>query len=736
MASSVRRNSRAPGCEEPENNNRSSFDEDDERFKSLSDRLLNRTQGDQHDLSVCYEIEDLVRSALHGAEILASDYTKVLELRQQNESIDFELKAQLFRRGQYTLDNIKEDADNFTGQISALESLTKSTIVEFLHFDMDQLQAELLPSPAKCLDSMRDLLPRLLREKCDKFLQYVSTSSSRIEKPVTQNLDAFTTYLLNIREVFEEVLERESDLAFLYDFFRLLDKLKFKAPLDTTKVFELCGPEFQALKVQVQEAYANRDSDLQSYMPLLTENLSQLGRRTSWLQSAASEQAMTAPTRSSQEARDSAMKLYEEAQQMQQDATKLVHIQQVFEEVSSDPRRPRKTFEELDILSTELRLKSDVWQAVCETDEYLRGCSTDTLHSIDLDKMSALASRVDSVIENTRLNASQIADSFEVDRLEKLQTILHGLGPVIRDLRNPHFAERHWTKLEHKMQCSLAPPCAESEENARAEDLAGTEPLVNNRLSLQVQQLLEVGAVAYATTIRHVSEEATAEAAMAGNFMRVVSTWETTQIPVESRKDRDGRDVHCIGDCIELDALIEESQVLLRVMDLSTYSLVVQDRLPKMISDLELTKGSLELLQICQRQWEYTQRLVSVDFARTFPDQAKKLQKHDTAWRSLTQGLFNRSLCLPFGVNTENREALEAILEGFEAAAKTLSDHLEIKRQIFPAFFQLSDLELATLLSKCRDVNCISAFLFQCFDNVGRIVFGTRDAFQDILQVH
>ncbi|RLN10043.1 hypothetical protein BBO99_00003845 [Phytophthora kernoviae] len=246
-----------------------------------TDRLLSRTREDKHDLSVRYEIEDLVRSALHGAEALASYYAKVLELHQQNESVDFELKAQLFRRNQYTLDNMKEDAAYFTDQICALESLTKSTIVEFLHFDMDQLQAELLPSPARCLDAMRDLLPRLAREKCDKFLHYVSTSSSRIEKPLTQNLDTFTTYLLNIREVFEEVLDKESDLAFLHDFFRVLDKLKFKAPIDTAKAFELCEPEFQALKTHVQEAYANRDNDLQSYTPILTENLSQVN----WLQS-------------------------------------------------------------------------------------------------------------------------------------------------------------------------------------------------------------------------------------------------------------------------------------------------------------------------------------------------------------------------------------------------------------------------------------------------------------------
>lgn len=64
---------------------------------------------------------------------------------------------------------------------------------------MQQLQAELLPSPARCLDAMRELLPRLAREKCDEFLHYISFSSSKIEKPMLQNLDAFTTYLLNLK---------------------------------------------------------------------------------------------------------------------------------------------------------------------------------------------------------------------------------------------------------------------------------------------------------------------------------------------------------------------------------------------------------------------------------------------------------------------------------------------------------------------------------------------------------
>ncbi|GMF24258.1 unnamed protein product [Phytophthora lilii] len=389
---------------------------------------------------------------------------------------------------------------------------------------------------------------------------------------------------------------------------------------------------------------------------------------------------MAAKTSSCQDARDNSVKLYDEAKQMQEEARRLIRIQQVFEEASSGLRPPSKTFEDLNELSGELKLKS--------ADEHLSVCSTDTIRLVDLDKMGTIGSHVDSVVENIRQCATRVAGGFELERLEKLQATLHGLAPVIRDLRNPHLAERHWSKLEHKMQCSLMPISIESKENSGVDEVSTafddviTTSSLSARLDLQVQQLLEVNAVAHGTAIRHVSEEASAEAAIAGSFMSVVRTWEAQEIPVEPRKDRDGRDVYCIGDCVELASLIEESQVLLRVMDLSTYSLVVQERLPKMLSDLNHTKESLELLQVCQRKWDYTQRLVSIDFARTFPEQAKQLQKHDSTWRSLTLNLYNRSLCLPFGVSPEHRQSLHVILEGFEAAAKALADHLEVTSRV------------------------------------------------------
>ncbi|KAF1786241.1 hypothetical protein GQ600_14553 [Phytophthora cactorum] len=99
------------------------------------------------------------------------------------------------------------------------------------------------------------------------------------------------------------------------------------------------------------------------------------------------------------------------------------------------------------------------------------------------------------------------------------------------------------------MQCSLTPISVETTESTtEVEEIDNvTSTSTSTRLDLQMQQLLDVNVVAHGTAIRHVSEEASAEAAIAGSFLSLVRTWEAQEIPLEARKDRDGRDAYCIG---------------------------------------------------------------------------------------------------------------------------------------------------------------------------------------------
>lgn len=65
--------------------------------------------------------------------------------------------------------------------------------------------------------------------------------------------------------------QNELELAFLANFFRTLEQMSIQIPAQTLALYELCMPEFEALKVAVNEAIICRDSDIVAYSPILTE---------------------------------------------------------------------------------------------------------------------------------------------------------------------------------------------------------------------------------------------------------------------------------------------------------------------------------------------------------------------------------------------------------------------------------------------------------------------------------
>lgn len=312
---------------------------------------------------------------------------------------------------------------------------------------------------------------------------------------------------------------------------------------------------------------------------------------------------------------------------------------------------------------------------MCEADEHMQSASAQTLREVDLSKMATLSEKIRAVVVRARGSET---DMLVLERLEKAQHLLEALGPIVRDLRNPALKERHWTKLERKLESSLRipEPTAKSETHANVSTINADADA--HRLDLLIRDLLKINVVNHGTNIRQVSEEATAEAAVSESFDNVWKTWESKELPIEQRKDRDGRDAASMGDGAELVSLMEESEVLLRVMDFSSYARAVQDRLVKLLGDLALTKTAIELLETCQTRWDYIQQLVSADFVRSFPDQAKLLQKHDTSWRGFMLALTQRPLCLPFGSSVENRQILQEIIMGFDIAVKALAEHLEV----------------------------------------------------------
>ncbi|TYZ60804.1 hypothetical protein PybrP1_004004 [[Pythium] brassicae (nom. inval.)] len=718
-------------------------DRDDESHpRSNAERLVERLN-DAADYNLLLNlIDELMANTSDAATHFVSCYADVLAAHSRHERFDFDSIAARFRRDEYSLAAMTKDVVDLNSQIRAVESLSASQHVEFLVVDVRELQAALLPAPLCCVERLKELFPTLAHERCDRFRGFAADACARIQRPVTYDLEAFASYLLNLKDVIDKAEQHEVDLSALASLFHALEQLGFVVPPSTTELFSLCEPEFLALKAQIVDAVGRRETDINEYSVLLSDTMKQLGDGIEALQTTASDPAVSAAGSPCHTAKDIAHALEAESTALATRASRLVWVQDVLAASSNNARPPTNDFAELGAITTELTLKRELWDAVCAAEDYLSARANATLREIDIGELKAMVEVMNQVVRRLQQSATRIA---ALTRLVDAKDVVEGLTPVIRDLRNEHLEERHWAKLERKLQCSFTLVVA-AEASTRAQGGSAPTPVIEREdpnlaprevkyLDLPLRHLLEIQAVTHATAIHQVSEEASAEAAISTAFESVLHTWDVKEIPTTPRKDREGRDAHCLDDCAELVALLEESEVLLRVMDFSSYARTIQTRLTRLLSDFALAKSALELLQICQQKWEQVQRLASADFLRSFPDQAKILQRYDAAWRALMEALAKRPLCIPFGVGGDNRHTLQVIIEGFETVAKSLSDYLEVKRQVFPPFFRLSNYELSVLLSRARDVGNIQPFLHQCFENIGHIEFGTRDAFQDIQNV-
>jgi hypothetical protein len=242
---------------------------------SLHERLIEIAAADEEFCEMRNEIEQLLLQAFEGATNFTKCFEEMLQWYKQNEITDFELFRILFYEKKYTLQQMEHQVTMFRHQIQQIEQLCKTKNIFFLEFHTKCFKNAFFPSPKRCLNRLQSLLPTLLHGKCLQFLYYIRNASNQIQRPLTIDMDDFTNYLKHLNEIHDQIQEKEFELTFIHDFYLLLDKkLQFQVPPDTTESFELCDPEFNALKSQVNDAMVKREVDIQEYVPMVVQAIS------------------------------------------------------------------------------------------------------------------------------------------------------------------------------------------------------------------------------------------------------------------------------------------------------------------------------------------------------------------------------------------------------------------------------------------------------------------------------
>lgn len=174
-------------------------DEDERRPQNTAERLTERVN-DNTDYSLLrIHIDELLANSLEAADRFVDCYATMVAQHTENQLIDFDGIATKFRENEYSLVKMSNDVTNLNNQVRDIQALSTSQNVEFLRFNVQELQKSLLPSPLRSLKKLKELFPSLAHEKCDQFLDFARSACTRIQKPMVASLEAFASYLLHLK---------------------------------------------------------------------------------------------------------------------------------------------------------------------------------------------------------------------------------------------------------------------------------------------------------------------------------------------------------------------------------------------------------------------------------------------------------------------------------------------------------------------------------------------------------
>jgi len=204
-----------------------------------------------------------------------------------------------------------------------------------------------------------------------------------------------------------------------------------------------------------------------------------------------------------------------------------------------------------------------MWHVMQEVEESLDKWGNQSLKEINCAALESLLLEVTTVF--TQLQ-NKYGTASATQRLEQLKNLVANLTPIIKSLCNENLEDRHWQKLEHKLNCSFQYDLSEIEMGIlnRNEKLHSSS-LVVRYSNISLSYLLKLDVLKDAQVIHDIVDEAAAEAAITRTFTDTIKFWECQEIPFMSCTDSDSKETVILGDTTECLASLEESEVCMNL---------------------------------------------------------------------------------------------------------------------------------------------------------------------------
>ncbi|XP_069482525.1 dynein axonemal heavy chain 6 [Ambystoma mexicanum] len=642
-------------------------------------------EDDKHLQTIIQQIKESIHSAFEAANLYANTFERFWLFFKENESLDLHA----LRQEEHGVDFFAAELDKYHKQHNDALAIVQKRHVGLLLIEAKKLKEKLIPSPKHCFEAINEILPGLAKKKMEAIIVEAQDAQFKLEFVPTTTIE-FVNSLIFLDEIQERIEHLEEEATIVTLMYQLIEKYHIPAPPEDLAVYATLQPSITGVRNAIDKSFGERDGSIEKFCRSLDQDILELNREVKDVKQKAQDPQILEITADETKVKQLLQDLQVIVDELQKRAFQYKTYQKNFKvEVSR--------FNELEEVSSELKLKQLLW---------------DSMQEWDVLQADWLKSRFD-VLDPELLNAQVTKYVKFVNQLEKglppnnvvpeLKTKVEGMKDkigVITDLRNPFLKPRHWAMIESTINATLLD--------------------IENPLSLA--RLIELRAFEFGAQIQDVSGQASGEASLETILKKVEDAWKATEFTCITH--RDSKDVFILGGTDDIQVLLDDSTINIATIASSRYVGPIKPRVDEWQRQLSLFSQTLEEWLTCQRNWLYLESIFSApDIQRQLPAEAKMFLQVDRSWKEIMRKV-NR---LPNALRAATQPGLLETFQNnnglLDQIQKCLEAYLESKRVVFPRFYFLSNDELLEILAQTRNPQAVQPHLRKCFDSISRLQF-------------
>jgi dynein heavy chain, axonemal len=433
------------------------------------------------------------------------------------------------------LEVYRDEIEKYKAMTAHFESIPVSCTVGFLEVDSAAMRTRLMPSPLKCLQAIKELLPQLMKKTASQLLDQlgaiipvISGVASSVEDFVRKKHTVTSAHIG--MEDYKTAQKRLQDMAALM--------IDYKWPLPDSEKAHLVMIEenMTSLETGIQIAESVEEEESKRFAEQIRDETPRLRKKILAVREELDNGMISSLDVQPEKvlaflSQQSAMLGTHKAR-----ATKLAEYQGILGQQVEE-------YDTLDEVSADLTLKTKLWSGVQEWTELTSSWLTTAFKGIDAAVLEKYVTQYTRMCHQAAkgLPGNAVAKQLKAD-VDTFAPVL----PVVVNLRNDFLKDRHWQIIH---------------------DLVGFQILGQDSLTLG--DLLEKKVTDYHEDITGVATAAVQEAVLEEMMAKVAATWDKCELEVKPYKD--SKDLYILGDVSEIIANLDDSLVTINTVLGSRY---------------------------------------------------------------------------------------------------------------------------------------------------------------------